>query len=256
MVQKDFEKEEKMRVSKEIIELNYDETKEFFNKRANKFTEDNPYAVTMYQDNNPEVVIARNKKEVEKLKPHLALTKNSCVLDIACGIGRWADAISEEISEYCGIDFGCELIEIAKKRNERENFFFYEGSATDIREVLKRNKKQKFNRILMAGILIYLNDVDLKLALEQVEAACDENARICFREPIAMLERLTLKNFYSEELCDNYNAIYRTREEICEILNEVLICRGFQIIEENFLFSEDSLNNRKETSQYYYVLER
>lgn len=245
-----------MRVTKEIIELNYKETKEFFNKRANKFTEENPYAVTMYQDNHPEVVIARNKKEIEKLKPLLSLGDNSCLLDIACGIGRWADAISEDIIEYCGIDFGSELIEIAKNRNKRENFFFYEGAVTELREVLKRNKKQKFNRVLMAGILIYLNDIDLKSALEQVESACSENARICFREPIAMFERLTLKNFYSEELCDNYNAIYRTREELCDALYETLLCKGFNIIEEGFLFSEDSLNNRKETSQYYFVLER
>ena len=86
-------------------EINYDATQAFFNNRAGKYNKDNPYSVTMYQDNNPELVKRRNAKEVEKLLPLLKLDKKSKVLDIACGIGRWSDAITTEIDKYCGIDF-------------------------------------------------------------------------------------------------------------------------------------------------------
>lgn len=245
-----------MRITEEIADIAYTETKQFFKNRAGKFREDNPYSVTMYQDNNKELVKERNAKEIARLYPFLELNKDAAVLDIACGIGRWADAICTDIKEYCGIDFSKELVEIARKRNTKENFFFYEGAVSEIDEVLKANQKAKYNRVLMVGILMYLNDSDVINALEQVERNCEEHTIICIREPIGIKERLTLKQFFSDELQDNYNAIYRTREELMRFLGMVVLKRGFQIKEEGFLFHEDSLNNRKETAQYYYVLER
>lgn len=245
-----------MRIKKDKVNLDYSNTKDFFDKRANKFNDKNPYSVTMYQDNNPEIVIERNKKEIERLKPYLNLDGNSKLLDVACGIGRWADAISETIKEYCGIDFSSELIQIALKRNTKHNFSFIEGSITDIKDVLINNDKQNFNKILMAGILMYLNDDDLISVLKQVEWASSEKAIICIREPIALISRLTLKDFYSKELCDNYNAIYRTQKELLEIFDDTIISKGFKIKETGYLFNEDSLNNRKETTQYFFIFER
>lgn len=58
------------------------------------------------------------------------------------------------------------------------------------------------------------------------------------------------------ELNDYYNAIYRTRDELMVSINEMFLNKGFRIKEEGFLFDDDALNNRKETAQYYYILER
>lgn len=245
-----------MRVVQKVEDIDYSETKQFFKHRADKFKEDNPYAVTMYQDDHPELVHERNQKEVEKLKPMLAVSQNTKLLDVACGIGRWADAITEDIAEYCGIDFSSELIKIANERNKRENFFFYEGAATDIASVLTEQKKGTYNTVLLIGILMYVNDKDLEGFLTQLESFCDEHSKICIREPIGLQDRLTLKDFYSNELHDEYHAIYRTRDELMEFLNTSLILKGFHIENEGFLFEEDALNNRKETAQYYFILER
>lgn len=84
----------------------------------------------------------------------------------------------------------------------------------------------------------------------------DYNSIVCIREPIAVQDRLTLKNFYSNELEDNYNAIYRTRDELLAFFQETLLCSGFIVKKEHYLFEENSLNNRKETAQYYFILER
>lgn len=108
----------------------------------------------------------------------------------------------------------------------------------------------------MIGILIYLNDRDMKSALTQIEKRCESNTIICVREPVGIKDRLTLKDFFSEELKDNYNAIYRTRKELMVFFESTLIEKGFRIQKEGFLFQEDMLNNRKETAQYYYILER
>lgn len=245
-----------MRIKDKVENIDYSETKLFFKKRAEKFQENNPYSVTMYQDNNAEIVKRRNKKEIEKLLPKLHIEKKSKVLDVACGIGRWADALTDDITEYCGLDFSEELIDIANKRNHKSKFSYYVGSANEIAQVLEKNGKDLYNRILIVGILMYLNDVDMISTLEQIQRKCEEKTIICIREPIAIEDRLTLKDFFSEELNDNYNAIYRTREELLESINNIFISRGFEIKEQGFLFDDAALNNRKETTQYYYILER
>lgn len=245
-----------MRIKEKATDIDYQQTKKFFHKRAEKFQEDNPYSVTMYQDDNKELVTMRNQKEIEKLYPELRLDDSSRVLDIACGIGRWADAIKESIEEYCGVDFSGELIEIACKRNEKDNFIFFEGATNEIEKVLLENGRGRYNTILMIGILIYLNDKDMLSSLRQIERLCEEHAVICIREPIGIEERLTLKNHFSEELEDDYNAIYRTREELMDYFKQTFFEKGFHVRKEGFLFEEDILNNRKETAQYYYILER
>lgn len=258
-VNPDVKKSEKegMRVKNRIEKLDYNETQSFFKKRAEKFKEDNPYSVTMYQDNNPKLVKERNQRETETLLPLLKLSEKSKVLDAACGIGRWSDAIKENICEYCGVDFSEDLIKIAMQRNrDLSNRNFLVGSVNEIENVLKDHKKGKYNRILIMGILMYLNEDDVNAALSQIEKVCEEHAVICIREPIAITERLTLKDFYSEELEDNYNAIYRTKDELMQFFKEIFLTRGFKLKQGDFLFSEDGLNNRKETAQYYYIFER
>lgn len=245
-----------MRIVKETAEIDYTETQRFFQNRAGKFRPENPYSVTMYQDNNADLVKERNRREVEKLYPLLRLDEGSRVLDVACGIGRWADAIEDAIEEYCGVDFSGELIEIARGRNGKKNYRFYEGAAYEIEEVLERHGCGKYNVILLIGILMYLNDKDMECALEQIGKVCQEHTTICIREPVGICERLTLKGFYSEELDDTYNAIYRTREEMLKIFSDTMLKNGFQIQEEGFVFEEANLNNRKETAQYYYILKR
>lgn len=245
-----------MRIKEKKMDIDYSRTRQFFKKRAQKFREDNPYSVTMYQDNNAELVQQRNRKEVQKLVPLLNLNKSTRVLDVACGIGRWADAVGDAVGVYCGVDFSEELVQIARKRNHRDNCCFYVGGADEIESVILENNGQKYNLILLIGILMYLNDDDLYKTLQQIKKASSPHAVICIREPIATKERLTLKDFYSEELEDNYNAIYRTREELMEFFEKTLLPDGFTIREENFLFEEEQLNNRKETAQYYFIFER
>lgn len=245
-----------MRIAEKITEIDYDDTKHFFKNRAEKFNIDNPYSVTMYQDNNAKLVEERNLHEVAKLLPLLKVRNTSKVLDIGCGIGRWADALPNEITEYCGIDFSKELIEIAKKRINLNHFSFYEGATNGVEKILNENEKGKYNTILMIGILLYLNDNDSLSLFEQIQRISEEHTIIVIREPVGIEKRLTLKNFFSEELKDNYNAIYRTSDELLNFFEKTILKNGFKITNEGFLFDEDALNNRKETAQYYFVLER
>lgn len=246
-----------MRIKTTVENISYDETQMFFNKRAEKYNNENPYSVTMYQDQNPELVKQRNEAETHKLLPKLQLTESSKVLDVACGIGRWSDAIQEDIDEYCGLDFCESLIKLAQERNmDRSNRKFYVSRNEEVAQVLKQNGEGEFNRVLLIGALVYLNDEDVIKTLNAIESICQKNTIICVREPIGIKERLTLKDNYSEELNDNYNAIYRSVDELKEMFQCCLVSKGFNLVEEAYLFEDPGLNNRVETSQYYFIFER
>ena len=55
------------RISGTVTQVNKSDILLFYENRAKKFKEENPYAVTMFQDQNPQLVRDRNKRETEKL---------------------------------------------------------------------------------------------------------------------------------------------------------------------------------------------
>ena len=243
-----------MRVKRTSLELDNEHIKAFFRGRAGKYNKENPYAVTMYQDDHPDLVRKRDAREKEKLLPKLALDGESRVLDLACGIGRWADSIATEVDSYLGIDFSEDLIGIAEKRPHGENVRFRVGAAAELDSVLAPD--ERFNRVLIVGLFMYLNDANILKCTQSLERHCDPRTVICIREPMGIEERLTVKDHFSSELNDTYNAIYRTRDEVVAILSQTLLTKGFRIADEGFLFEDQALNNRKETSQYYVILHR
>ena len=70
-----------MRILRENAKIDYNETKRFFENRAIKFSEDNPYSVTMYQDNNKTLVRNRNEYECIDIDP-MTIFKSPIVPDI------------------------------------------------------------------------------------------------------------------------------------------------------------------------------
>ncbi|MEY8421181.1 class I SAM-dependent methyltransferase [Lachnospiraceae bacterium 38-14] len=246
-----------MRKKKDKIDLVYKETREFFDGRAQKYNSVNPYGATMYQDNNSELVNRRNEAEVKRILPLLKIDTNSIVLDVACGVGRWADALKESgMKQYYGTDFSSKLIEIAKQRVQQSNCEFLVADVGETKEKLQRKAKDGIdcNRVILSGVLLYLNDKDIKSFFEDINELCTDNTRVYIRVPIGIEERLTLKDFYSDELETEYNAIYRTRDEYYEFMKDSLLNDGYVIETEGYIFEDDSLNNRQETRQYFFIL--
>lgn len=243
-----------MRIKGKKMDLDYAETKAFFDSRQTAYTEEYPYVTTMYQDNHPQLTEERHQAEVRKLLPLLELGETSRVLDLGCGIGRWADALPCTVKTYLGVDFSEGLIQIARKRNRNEHFSFEEMSVCDFGAYFRKNKLRPFNRLIAAGILLYLNDADVKELMQLFSEILAPDAIVYLREPVGIQDRLTLKDFFSEELKHTYHTIYRTAEEYRLLLREY--APDFEVFQAGFLFEEPLLNNRRETSQYYYLLKR
>lgn len=236
------------RISGKAVNIESGSIRNFFKKRADGYSNNNPLSAVLYQDNNPQVAIDRDMKEKEKLLPLLDLNKQDKVLDLGCGIGRWAETIAPLVYKYHGIDLMPDFIQIATENCKGfENTTFQVLSA---QEISPTNIIGTFNVILISGLLIYLNDEEVKQLFKILNCYIEESCRVLIREPIGINERLTLNEVWSEELMCEYSAIYRTQCELLDLVEHELF--NSKLLKSGYLF-EDKLNNRVDTKQYYFL---
>lgn len=236
-------------------EINQYNVLNFFKQRAEKIGAISYKQAVIYQDKNPQLAEERDTAEKNLLLPKLKLSSQDRLIDIGCGTGRWAEIVIDKVAHYHGTDLLEEFIEFAKINNQQEHANFTCIPCTKV-TLDALNESKKFNKIIMFGVLIYLNDDSLEDALESVLAVAAEQCTFLLREPIGINNRLTLKEHFSEDLNQTYNAIYRTSDEIIQKCQEILGKSGFKIIETGNVFSNKELNNRTETIQKYFLFVR
>lgn len=243
------------RIYKEKIEISPAEINNFFNDRVLRHDSTHSLSAVSYQDDNPELALKRDKHEKETILPKLGLTLADSVLDIGCGIGRWAEALVSSVATYHGTDLIAGMIDIAKKKLSGNKDFTFQVLAAQDNEPQKLDVNPPFSLIIITGLFIYLNDDDCLRVLKNSLLCAGNKCRIYIREPMAIDERLTLSNVWSEELKHNYSSIYRTKQEFLQMISEILDGAGFQITHFAPLFTGE-LANRAETSQHFIILER
>lgn len=240
------------RLKGEIHSLNPQSVEAFFSDRARRFNPEHPLTAVLYQDKNPALAEERDAYEKSFALPLLNLTGNETVLDIGCGIGRWASLIHPYVKCYNGIDFSAGLIEIAKQHLQKANVHFHVTGAEDLHfDTVKQFAP--YNRMLIAGLMIYLNDDQIIKLFEGILAVADKDCLIYLREPLALGTRLTLNEFWSEELASSYSAIYRTEAELRALIDGVLAehIESYAFLP---LYADNKLNNRAETKQFYSMI--
>lgn len=73
-------------------DINEQEVRDFYNKRAALASSmKNPLSAVVNGEQNPEQADTRSRFDREYIVPRLDLTQNSAVLDIGCGMGRFAE---------------------------------------------------------------------------------------------------------------------------------------------------------------------
>ncbi|MDF0731915.1 class I SAM-dependent methyltransferase [Pseudomonas entomophila] len=242
----------------ERIDIDYSSTQAFFDKRG-KAEYANVLSATMYQDNHPELVERRDATEKSVLAPQLRLGIGSRVLDIGSGIGRWGWFVHDQAPEahYLGIDFSASLVEKAEAeaiRRGKPQLRFQVMSATAIApDALAL--APPYDLVIISGLLIYLNDQDCLKLLAQASQLCAPGGQIYLREPVGVSDRFTLDRFYSSELQHEYSAIYRTIDELDQLLARALEPGQFSVRAADFLFAAE-LEKRAETRQYYTIVQK
>ena len=75
-------------------DINEQEVRDFYNKRAALASSmKNPLSAVVNGEQNPEQADTRSRFDREYIVPRLDLTQNSAVLDIGCGMGRFAEMV-------------------------------------------------------------------------------------------------------------------------------------------------------------------
>lgn len=228
----------------------------FFEERARRIPELGPVKAVIYQDKHPTLAEERDAREKETLLPALKLDGTQRLLDAGCGTGRWYEALRPHLAYYHGVDASGGLLAYARSAlGEDATHRFTEISADEL-TLNSLGESTRFDRILCAGLLIYLNDDEVLETLRRFADVCAPTARIVLREPVAIDNRLSLVDHYSDDLESSYNSIYRTDAEWADMLSSTLITAGFHLTDERDLFSAAALNNRAETRQRVYILDR
>lgn len=241
---------------KEKPSIAHSDVASFFDRRAKRLGELGPLVTVIYQDKHPDLAKQRDIAEKERLLPLLQLDGTQRILDVGCGTGRWAEVLSKAGKWYHGTDFNEGLIKYAQDHfASLSNVKFTRVSITDL-SLAAIEETEPFDLILCAGVLIYLNDEEVLKAFSNFSKVVAPSSRIVIREPMGVEKRLTLKDHYSEDMEQMYNAVYRTMEELQEMMKQTLFTEGFSLIERGNMYEDQTLNNRSETRQKWMLLER
>ena len=241
----------KARVYGEKINIDTENTISFYNQRAKTIkTREREYTTVLLGDKDPDFSVKWDAYEKQFILPKLKLTKEKVILDIGCGIGRWAEAVVGQCKEYYGVDFSSEMIAVAKENIKKENSHFYTMSLADALSDPKITAR-KYDIVLMTGVSMYINEEELKESYRLLRNLVNKDSLFYFEESVGKIERLTLNHIWSEDLKDYYGAIYRTREEYKSLIRECM--KEVEFIEEGYMNFLDK-KEQSETSHWYAVL--
>lgn len=240
------------------VEIRTENTKSFYDSRAKAMRNmANPYVSVLLGDQNPEYALMWDKFEKENILPRMEINRTCRVLDIGCGMGRWAEALIPISGYYCGTDVSTEMVKRAKERNRypERRYDFLEYGFGEFCALPKESLPCRFNRLWICGVMMYINDETVINGMSRLLDKMDVRARAYLTETIAVKERLTLDGFYSEALKADYDVIYRTEGEYNQIYGSWLEA-GFRVAEQGMLPHLNKEKEYSETERWYTILER
>lgn len=254
-----MKKDSTARVYGKAIEIDSNAVKTFYGLRAKDRIEKHIDAPTILSsDTDIKLVDQWTKEELNRWFPLLRLDENSHVFEIGFGTGRMTKYLTRTAKQYVGVDYVESFLNTVLEREDlikSENTKFFSLPLDQF--LIENSEKYRgfFNRVFLSGgVFVYINDTVLQGCISKLAEMLQESSMIYISEPIALQERLTLNSFYSENLNDNYSAIYRTEAEYRKLFRPFLD-NGFQLKISQEFFEED-IKKMKETRQWIFILER
>lgn len=234
--------------------INTKQIQDFYNKRAMDSTSED-IGIVLLGNQDPDVLDQRNTYERDYILPMMNIGHETRVLDIGCGIGRWAGFILPNCRFYCGVDFSPEMIRVAKQVCQEQGG----DSALNCMSAAEAISQGadfyggRFGIVIANQVFMYINDSDAEQMFRQLPNLLAEHSIIYLAEPVGLRERLTLNDFPSEALQTSYSAIYRTTDEYME-LYAPLFDEGFSVMKQEFF--PNIGDNYSDTGRHYFILKR
>ena len=193
----------------------------------------------MNLETDPEKSKLKFNEEKKHLTKVLDFSNYSNLLDLGGGIGLWSNFFLDSGLNVSLVEKQLNFINVAKSNINSKKISFINS---DIKEF--NFNKNKFDIVFMSGVSIYLNDSEMKELLKKIYYTIKPEGFFIHRDAYSIKKKLTIDKF-SDELNENYFAIYRTLNDYFEL---ILKSNPF-----NLFYSEDmykyceKLNKRKET---------
>lgn len=238
-----------------VSDIDGNNIRQLFDERAKIMADvGGGYTSVLLGDQNPDYAKQWDEFEKKQILPKLELSKSNSFLDIGCGIGRWGESVIPLLRYYCGCDFSAEMIASAKKRISFADAD-YDFITCSFQQVGAKLQGKKFDRGIIAGVCMYINDSELKDAFSSLISLIDEHSVLYLTETVGIEKRLTLNNFWSEAMRSEYSSIYRTPQEYNDFYS-VFFDNGFAIAEQGFLPHLNKEKEYSETDRWYTIMKR
>jgi SAM-dependent methyltransferase len=243
--------EEAGRIYGEKTDIDSDSVKIFWNNNAKKNS--SLKSVLLGYDFGEKSADLHNQKETKIVLDFIGNSRKT-ILDIGCGIGRWAYNLQPVIQDYDGIDFSEEFIKTANRNFEDfEKIRFYCMSATSIDQTKLR---EKYDVVIVSEVSMYINDDELDKLYYYINMFTQSGSLLYLQDTTSLLEtRLTLKDFDSKELRSKYNVIYRTKDEYEALFKEYLPEFKISGMGTDLLLDKES-GAREETNARFWCFEK
>jgi aspartate racemase len=175
---------------------------------------------------------AKNKDEIEKnnvIKKIKKYIKNKSLLEAGSGTGRWTIKFLDYAKNIDAYEKNYDLIEYAKKK-----LIKYKQLKLINKSVTNIDNRKKYEVVISIALLHYLNDKEYSLFIKNIQNCTKRNSIIILRETLSFKYDFELFKYYSEALKMEYNAHYRSIENISEKLG-----KSFKLIEQQKIFNPE-----------------
>ena len=156
-------------------------------------------------------------KEQKVIMPYILKKIKPSVLDLGCGNGRYAKLLQGHYREYIGVDFSRNFISKCSMRQyDKCRFVWY-----NIEDFCEGD----YDIILLLGVLVYLNDKDIKHLVKNCKQMLNKDGIIIVRDI------LTDKRFFRKNKLFHtpYQQIRRTEWEYYEFFSDFKCIKQFDI---------------------------
>ena len=123
--------------------------------------------VALYALGNPDLLAAATNEVVDRLADWAAIGPATDVLDLGCGIGRFAAAMAPRVRSVLGLDLSAQMVAEARRRCTAPNVRFAQGSGRDLSIV----ETASIDLVLAADVFPYLVQAGGRLADDHIEEA-------------------------------------------------------------------------------------
>ncbi len=112
-------------------------------------------------------------------------------LDIGCGEGEYLIALSRCFKSGKGVDSSQKAIELAKRNIKNSKVANVVVEVCDLLNICEHNK---YDVIFVGGVLMYISDDDLQIAIDKLKNLLRDDGVIILRESVATYKKFKRKN--------------------------------------------------------------